>query len=359
VVIVIVPAILTPERDIDPAILVSVSKILSTALRPGAMVCFETTMPVGGTRRMLMPVLESAGKRAGVDFDLVFSPERVKSQHVLRQLTMNAKVVGGLDAKAAARAERFYADYLGAPVMNVRTLEAAEMVKLAGMVYRDVNIALANEMARYAEVAGVDLTELLPAINSDGEAAMLTPGLGVGGHCTPVYPHFYINDASRRGVKADLAAKGREVNTTQVLHGLDRLEAGWESLAGKRVTILGLAFRPDVKEYIYSPAFALRELLTARGAHVMIHDPLYTEDEIRRHGFTPRTSLEASPTADVLILNTAHRVYRELDFTQLARSGVRAILDGRNLLDPARASAAGIVVVGIGRPFHETRSSAS
>jgi nucleotide sugar dehydrogenase len=348
VVVVIVPAILTHERDVDASILVSVCETLAGAMRSGAMVCFETTMPVGGTRRILLPVLESRGKRAGVDFDLVFSPERVKSQHVLARLTTNPKIVGGFNPKAAARAERFYAEYLGAPVMNVGTMEAAEMVKLAGMVYRDVNIALANELSHYAEATGVDLTRLFSAINSDGESAMLQPGLGVGGHCTPVYPHFYIRDAARRGVGSDLAFHARRINDAQVAHGLDRLEASWKRVAGRRVTILGLAFRPDVKEHIYSPAFALRQLLGSRNADVTLHDPLYTPQEIARHGFVPCESLESG--AEALILNTAHAAYRALPLERLAKGGVEAILDGRNALDPEAVRAAGIVHVGIGRP---------
>lgn len=350
VVVVIVPAVLTDERDIEPSILIAVSKTLATSLKQGAMVCFETTMPVGGTRRLLLPVLESAGKKAGVDFDLVFSPERVKSQFVLRNLTKTPKIVGGLDAKAAARAEQFYAEHLGAPVMNVGTLEAAEMVKLAGMVYRDVNIALANEIARYAEATGVDITTLFAAINSDGEAALLRPGIGVGGHCTPVYPYFYIRDAERRGIEAELAKLGRRVNDGQVSHAIDLLERAWGQVSGKRVAILGLAFRPDVKEHIYSPAFPLRDTLRERGAEVTLHDPLYAASEIERHGFTAREALDSSPAPEVLVINTAHSAYRELPLERLAKAGVAAILDGRNALDPAAVRAAGIEYIGIGRP---------
>ncbi|HZO13341.1 MAG TPA: nucleotide sugar dehydrogenase, partial [Polyangiaceae bacterium] len=350
VVVVIVPALLTSERDIDASILISVCHTLASALQPGAMVCFETTMPVGGTRRLLLPALESAGRRAGVDFDLVFSPERLKSRHVLERLPLTPKVVGGFDAKAAARAERFYAQYLGAPVMNVGTLEAAEMVKLAGMVYRDVNIALANELSRYAEATGVDIVSLAAAINSDGEAALLQPGLGVGGHCTPVYPYFYIRDAQRLGVDAALAAHGRRINDAQVAHVVDRLERALP-LSGRRVTILGLAFRPDVKEHIFSPAFALHEILRTRGAEVMLHDPLYTPAELSELGFTPS---DLKSPADALILHTAHSAYRELPFAELAKAGVRAFVDGRAACDGKAVRAAGIAYVGVGRPILES-----
>ena len=346
VVIVIVPALLTEELDVDTSILESVATQLSSAIRPGTLVSFETTMPVGGTRARLIPALEQGGLVAGRDFDVVFSPERVKSQSVLRNLTVNPKVVGGITPEAAARGERFYATFLGAPVRNVGTLEAAEMVKLAGMVYRDVSIALANELARYAEAVGVDLPALIDAVNTDGEAALLQPGIGVGGHCTPVYPHFLIRDAERRGVSVPVADRSRRTNDGQAEHAVARLEDAAGTLAGRSVTILGLAFRPRVKEHVCSTAFLLREALLRRGATVRLCDPLYSDEEIAAHGFVPTTLDDLD---EVLVLNTAHDEFVALDPAALAATGVTVVLDGRNCLDGSAVRAAGVSYVGIGR----------
>ena len=194
VIVVIVPALLTPELDADLSILCSVSEQIAAQLRPGTMVSYETTVPLGSTRHRFVPILERSGLRAGHDFDVVYSPERVKSQLVLDHLTKTPKVVGGINSAAAERGAAFYGQYLGAEVTNVGTLEAAEFVKLAGMAYRDVNIALANELACYAEAAGVNFEPVRQAANTDGEAMLLRPGIGVGGHCTPVYPYFLIRD---------------------------------------------------------------------------------------------------------------------------------------------------------------------
>jgi len=352
VVIVIVPAVLTDERDIDSSILESVAHSISGVIPKGALVSFETTMPVGGTRARLLPALEAAGKRCGVDFDLVFSPERVKSQSVMRNLTVNPKVVGGFTTEAAARAEAFYATYLGAPIYNVGTLEAAEFVKLAGMVYRDVNIALANELAGYAETIGVDLPSLRTAINSDGEAALLSPGIGVGGHCTPVYPYFLIRDAERRGVSVPMAIQSRRRNDSQAAHALDQLERIWGPVAGKTVNVLGLAFRPQVKEHIFSTVFLLEDELRRRGATALVTDPLYEDDEIRHHGFTPG---RLDSPAEVLILNTAHDAFADLEWEALASRGVRAVVDGRNAWPTERIRSAGIMSIGIGVPLPQER----
>ena len=168
-VVVIVPVLLTLEKKADTGIIESVTRQIALGLRRGTMVSYETTLPIGGTRALL-PILESGGLRGGREFDLVFSPERVKSRLVIQRLTKNPKIVGGLTPEAAARAAAFYGEYLGAPVINVGALETAEMVKLAGMVYRDVNIALANELARYCEAAGIDFPAVVQAANNDGEA---------------------------------------------------------------------------------------------------------------------------------------------------------------------------------------------
>ncbi|MGD1000908.1 MAG: nucleotide sugar dehydrogenase [Candidatus Brocadiia bacterium] len=359
-VVVIVPVLLTLEKKADTRIIESVTRQIALRLRPGTMVSYETTLPIGGTRALL-PILESGGLRGGRDFDLVFSPERVKSQLVIERLTKNPKIVGGLTPEAAARAAAFYGEYLGAPVINVGALETAEMVKLAGMVYRDVNIALANELARYCEAAGIDFPTVVQAANNDGEASLLHAGIGVGGHCTPVYPHFLFQESERFGVHAPLAELGRLLNDQQPAKVLDRLEREWQPVRGKRVLILGLGFRPQVKEDACSPAYTLAAELARRRARVELHDPLYTPDEIRNRGFSPGAfavkgarwktlSREESPMHELLILNTAHAAYADLDFKKLAALGLKAVLDGRNFWKAEQVEKAGLFYLAIGRP---------
>jgi nucleotide sugar dehydrogenase len=346
VVVVIVPALLTDDRHADLSLLESASRDIARGLRPDTLVCYETTVPVGTTRKVFRPLLD----QAGVPYALAYSPERVKSRTVLRQLTLNPKVVGGFDEESARRAEAFYKAHLGgAPVINVHTLENAEFVKIAGMVYRDVNIALANELARYAETAGLDLPGLLSAINTDGEAHLLQPGLGVGGHCTPIYPYFLLHDARERGLDLQLPRRARQVNDDQAGHLVARLCAERGDLQGRAVLICGLAFRPEVKEHICSTAFLLRDALIIAGARVSLHDPLYTPEEITAHGFTPG-SLDRAPLPEIVIFNTAHEVYRRLHFNRLKEMGVRLVVDGRNFIPVDNIRRMGLVHVSVGRP---------
>ena len=349
VVIVIVPALLTPDRHVDLSILESVSRQIASGIHKGLLVSYETTVPVGATRNSLKPLLEANGAHAGEDFFLAFSPERVKSQMVLARLKETPKVVGGVNAESAQRAEAFYSTYLGAPILNVGTLEAAEMVKLAGMIYRDVNIALANELTRYASAHAIDMKLVIEAANTDGEANLLRPGIGVGGHCTPIYPYFMIQDGSRRGIPITLAERSRQINDEQPDYSIKQLETSWESLSKRRVLIMGLGFRPQVKDHICSPAFLIKEALARRGSSVTLHDPLYSASEVRAHGFIPGEWTD-EPAPEVLIGTTAHSRYKELDFSDLAARGVRAVLDGCGCWDPGSVRRHGIFYLGIGRP---------
>ena len=181
----------------------SATQSLGAALTPGTLVSYETTLPVGTTRTRWKPMLEAAsGLTEGVDFDLVFSPERVLTGRVFADLRKYPKLVGGLTERGAARAVDFYRavlDFDERPdlgrangVWDLGSAEAAELAKLAETTYRDVNIGLANQFARYAATAGIDVYQVIEAANSQPYSHIHQPGIAVGGHCIPVHPRLYL-----------------------------------------------------------------------------------------------------------------------------------------------------------------------
>jgi nucleotide sugar dehydrogenase len=345
-IVVIVPAHLTREREIDFSVLQAASAEIGKGLQRGALVVYETTVSVGGTRRHLIPLLEQhSGLRAGDDFLVGYSPERVKANLVLERLETTPKVIGGLDEASRQRTAALYSRYLGAPIDEVGTLEAAEMTKLLGMIYRDVNIALANELAAFCEVASIDFERVRAAANRDGEASVLLPGIGVGGHCTPVYPYFLTRESRRLGLTQRISEAAREINDLQPGRQVERLARAWQALEGRRVALLGLGFRPDVKVATLSPAYSLRDELVRHGAIVSVCDPLYTDDELRQAGFVPGPA----DGAEAVILNTAHSAFVKPDFAAWKRRGVCVLLDGRNFWDAGAATSAGLIYLGIGR----------
>ena len=308
-------------------------------LQPGALCIFDTTLPVGTTRRELAPRLEASGKKLGVDFHVAFSPERLLMGRVIEDLTKYPKVVGGVDPAAGEKAAAFYREVFGGEVLQLASAEAAELSKLAEGAYRDLNIALANELAIVADTHGIDITEVIRAANSQPYSHIHVPGTGVGGHCIPVYPRFLMQG---EGPSA-LPALGRQVNDAMPGYVVDRAGELIGGLQGKRVAILGLTFRPDVAVTFHTNAVDLLREFTARGATVEGHDPLLSEAGVRELGFAPATSLQGF---DVAVVHSYHRSYATLDWAALAP----LIVDARNALDRSTIEAAGSRYLGVGRP---------
>jgi UDP-N-acetyl-D-mannosaminuronic acid dehydrogenase len=325
----------------DWHILDAVVADIAEGLKPGTTVAVETTLPVGTTRTRIAPALErGSGLRAEQDFFCVFSPERVYSGRIFADLATYPKLVGGLSAPGEQRGVELYRSFISAEVWAMGSAEAAELTKLAETTYRDVNIALANEFARFADRADVDIDLVIRAANSQPFSHIHRPGVAVGGHCIPVYPRFYLGSDDQ----ARLPAAAREINDSMPAYAVELLAEALGSLAGARVLILGVAYRGEVKESAFSGAFGLARELAARGATSLAADPLYTDAELRELGFQP---WDGSPV-DGAILQADHAAYRELKPDQLP--GVKAIVDGRDALDAEVFAAAGVAVRRIGRP---------
>ncbi len=342
VVIVIVPLLIDERNEPRFEALDAATEAIGRRLRPGTLVIYETSLPVGTTRGRFGPGLQlHSGLTPGVDFDLAFSPERVYSGRVIADLGRYPKVVGGTTGAAGERAAAFYRQALGVEVMALGDAETAEFAKLAEAVYRDTNIALANELARTADALGLDVIEAIEAANSQPFSHIHAPGVGVGGHCIPVYPHFLIHSPGEHR----LVRAGRAVNDEMAEYAVARLEAEMGDLAGLSIVILGLAYRPNVKEAAHSSTFGLTRALESRRADVRVHDPLFTKDEIAALGLRPQPDFPA--TADAVILQAPHRQY--LDLGVEAFRGCRVLLDGRNALDRSEIERLGIRYLGIGR----------
>jgi len=345
VVVVIVPVAVDERREIDFGPIDAATSEVARGLRPGTLVVYETTLPVGTTRDRFGPMLE-AGSGLQVDRDLfvAFSPERVLVGRVLLDLHRYPKVVGGVSAESTRRAVAFYEAVLeaGTEIRAVANAETAEMTKLAETTYRDVNIALANEYARYAAKRGIDVSEVIEAANSQPYSHIHAPGLGVGGHCIPVYPHFLFN------AEPDLRLPplAREINDQMAAFAVGLLEQHLGSLAGVDVLVLGIAYRADVREDAFSSAFGLRDELLAAGALVHGHDPYFSPEHLAGLGFPPYDLATPTPVR-AAVVQAPHAVYRTLDLASIP--GLELLLDGRNALDPAAVRAAGIAYAGIGR----------
>jgi nucleotide sugar dehydrogenase len=346
-VVIVVPLFVDAEGVPDFGWMDAATRDVAKGLKKGTLVSYETTLPVGTTRNRFAQMLEDgSGLKAGADFHLAFSPERVFTGRVFADLRRYPKLVGGLTEACGIAAEKFYAavlDFdertdLARPngVWNLGTPEASEMAKLAETTYRDVNIGLANQFALFAQDNGIDVYAVIEACNSQPFSHIHTPGIAVGGHCIPIYPRMYLwNDPAATVVRA-----AREANAEMPVRAVARLEAEFGSVKGKKVVVLGAAYRGGVKETAFSGVFPTVNELKRLGATVAVHDPMYTDDELRHEGFEP---FHFGETADAAILQADHAEYANLTDKQLP--GVSVILDGRNMIK----NSAGIRIIPIGR----------
>jgi UDP-N-acetyl-D-glucosamine dehydrogenase len=345
VVVVIVPVAVDQERQIDFGPIDAATREIARGLQPGTLVLYETTLPVGTTRDRFAPMLESgSGLKLDRDLFLAFSPERVLVGRVLLDLRRYPKIVGGVSPEGTRRAVDFYRSVLdeGTEVRAVANAETAEMTKLAETTYRDVNIALANEYARYAAKRGIDVSEVIEAANSQPYSHIHLPGVGVGGHCIPVYPHFLFNTEP----ELHLPPLARAINEEMAGFAVSLLKERLGPIGGSDVLVLGIAYRADVREDAFSSAFRLRDELTAAGAVVHGHDPYFSPEHLAGLGFRPY-DLAAPVPIRAAIVQAAHNMYRTLDLRAIP--GLELLVDGRNALDPASVAAAGVAYVGIGR----------
>ena len=331
VVVLIVPVVLDSDARPDRRAMDAAVDGIGPGLRPGSLVIFETTLPVGDTRDHYAPRLAAhtglVVDAAGDDGLLVaFSPERLYSGAALQNLATYPKLVGGVGSASTARAAAFYDSVLDAEIVAMSSSEAAEFAKLADTTYRDVNIALATEFARYAGRIGVDITEVIAAANSQPYSHLHQPGLGVGGHCIPVYPHFLLD----RAPELALVALARRVNDEQVALTVGDLATMLGGLVGTEVLVLGLTYRHGVNELAYSRAIPLIDALRDVGADVLAYDPLLSDDEVRALGVTPWRWGTTRPGVRVIVTQTGDPAFEALDpawFPDLA-----VLVDGRNSL---------------------------
>ncbi|WP_046013991.1 nucleotide sugar dehydrogenase [Microbacterium sp. SA39] len=321
---------------------------LAKHLSPGTLVSYETTLPVGITRGRWKPMLEElSGLTEGEDFHVVFSPERVYSGRIFADLRKYPKLVGALSDEGARRAVEFYEAVLefddrpdlarANGVWDLGSAEAAEMAKLAETTYRDVNIGLANEFALFAGANGIDVYQVIEACNSQVFSHIHRPGIAVGGHCIPVYPKLYLSTDPG----ADIVRTARRVNESMPERLVAQAESLLGSLSGMRAVVLGASYRGGVKETAFSGVFPTVAALEQRGAVVHVHDPLYSDDELRRLGFEPYA---LGGEIDIAVLQTDHAAYRELEPAQLP--GIKLLVDGRASTDAARWAGTPRIVVG-------------
>ena len=276
-------------RLADMRAVTSAAELIVSHLQPGNLVILESTSPPRTTVDLVQPILERSGLKAGTDFHLAYSPERVLPGKIIQELTENARVIGGIDRASAEAGRDLYSTFVTGEIV-LTDATTAEMVKLMENTYRDVNIAIANEFSRLADRFGVDIWEAINIANRHPRVKILSPGPGVGGHCISVDPWFLVEAAPDL---TELINAARHVNDRQPQFVVDLVtRCLGDDLEGKRIAALGLAFKPDVDDLRESPAIEAVKLLADAGAKVHSYEPYKLNPEIP--GLNSEPSIEAT-----------------------------------------------------------------
>ena len=300
IIIICVPLIVNDRNEPDFQNIDSVVAEIGKNLTKDTLISFETTLPVGTTRDRFTRSIEEISKyEVGKDFYVVFSPERVLTGRIFEDLVKYPKLVGGVTEQCTIKGVDFYTSVLNfkegnkqANTQNVWALkncETAEFAKIAETTYRDVNIGLSNEFAIYSKKKGIDFTEVIRAANSQPYSNIHSPGISVGGHCIPVYPISSFNNF--------------------------------------RIGVLGITYRPGVKEIAFSGSLELLKLFIKEKAFVYGFDPFYTASEIESLGFSYANDYT---DLDGIVIHTAHPEFLEIDFKLIPK--LKFLYDGRNML---------------------------
>ena len=339
----------TPILDHHVADLAHVRSALEAVIHvaaPGNLLVIESTVPPGTMIQVVVPKLRSAGLEPGRDLLLAHCPERVLPGATLLEMVQNDRIIGGIDEASAQRAAQLYSVFVRGS-LHITDATTAEFVKVMENTFRDVNIALANDFAKLADLIDVDVWEAVRLANNHPRVNILRSGPGVGGHCVAVDPWFLVElDESR----ARLVRAARQVNDEMPRYVVERL-ANEVDLQGGHVALLGLAYRADLADTRESPAIAVYHELTTRGLRVKAHDPVVTESI---PGVENVPLKEAVSGASALLVVTDHAAFRTLDPHSVGELvNARIAFDTRNCLDRELWARAGFRVLGLGRPTRD------
>ena len=323
--VIAVPTPVGPDHSPDLTYVVNACRSVAGELSRGDLVIVESTIPPGATRGEISDTLEESGLTAGADFSLAYCPERVLPGNIVKEIVENDRIIGGVDKESTGRAADLYRSFVTGELRETDAA-TAEMVKLAENTYRDVNIALANNLANLSESVGVNVWNVVEMANLHPRVNIHTPGAGVGGHCIPVDPWFLVAADEE---SSSLIRLSREVNDGQPAIVARLASEALGDIDNARVAVLGAAYKANVTDARESPTTDLTSRLADHGLTVAVTDPHVTSFSSE---IVPAD--EALGDADIAILVVGHSEYARLEPDRVARlMRGRLILDTTNTLD--------------------------
>jgi nucleotide sugar dehydrogenase len=344
-----VPVLLSDSFSADLAAVKQVASSIGRGLKKGDAVSLNPSVPPGTSEDVVLPILEKeSGLKVERDFYMVYNPERIYEGRAIEDIEERyPAVVAGAGPKSLEIGSKFYSLIAKKGVIKMSSMRTAETEKLLEGVYRDVNIALANEMAKFCEKVGVNFWEAREAANSQPFCHIHKPGAGVGGACIPVYPQFILHAADMHKVECNITRLGRNVNDSMPVYCVGQAVKLLDGpgVSQSTVALLGLAFRGGVADTRLSPTYRIiEELKKLKVKEIRVHDPLVASDPGLPQDVMLTSSLsKAVQGADLVMLVSDHPEYRKLSRQDL---GGAQVYDGRGVLDGSRFAGGRFAAIG-------------
>ncbi len=331
--------VLIKNKTADLSAVKEVALAISKGLKPHDIVSLHPTVPPLTTEKFLIPLLEKASKlKAGKDFFVVYNPERIYEGRAIFDIEEgHPGIVAGIGKHSLELAENIFSLIFRKGVIKISSIKTAEAEKLFEGVYRDVNIALANEMSVLCEKLGIDFWEAKDAANSQPFCHIHNPGIGVGGACIPVYPQFILDIATKNKIDCKITKASRTINDNMPTYALSKAlkMISKKDIKKAKITILGLSFRGGVSDTRLSPTYSLiKKLSQLKIPNIIIHDPIANDEMLVAKNKTIKITNDLDfsiKNRDLIILATDHKEYSTLS---KEKTGKTPIYDGRGLLNP-------------------------
>ena len=345
------------NNKIDLRALIEVCSNISKGLKKGDTVIISPSLAPGTTKNIILPILENNSRlKVERDFYLIYNPERIFEGRALQDIESNyPAIISGAGEKSLLMAENLLKLISKKGVLKMPDLESAEAEKLFEGVYRDVNIALANELAEFCEKAGINYWEVRKGANSQPFCHLHYPGTGVGGLCIPVYPRFVIDEAKKRGTQVQLVEFSRHLNDLMpkkcVKDAISLLLKNKKNPKNAKIAILGLGFRGEVTDSRLSPTYAVVKEFIKTKSNIFIHDPFISNDPILPKNVKLSSKLdEVLENADLVFISTDHKMYSSLNENSFKKTKKPLLIyDGRNILNRENLIKAKIITIGNGK----------
>jgi len=356
IMIIVVPTLINEKRKPDYSALEKVSREIGLNMNQGCIIIVESTVGPGITDSIVKNALESSsGFKAGADFGLAYSPIRAMAGRALHDIRIYPRIVGGINRKSAEVASIILKAIISGKIICTKNIISAETTKLFENIYRDVNIALANELSIFCEKARIDFKEIKEAANTQPYCHLHEPGIGVGGHCIPYNPYFLIDVAEEIGVELKLSKNARKINDRMPNHIVKMIKRALrncrKSLKRSKIAVLGISYRANVKEIKNSPAYKIVNMLLAKGAKVLVYDPYFRAKEIKEMHIPFTESLEKSiDGADCVVFTVSHDLFKNLKPKNIVRvlRKPACVIDGCRLFNPEDVKRKDVIYYGTG-----------